>query len=41
MIKPDEEAINRVLFFRRQFASNEVAHKNRRERDRKQSSGGH
>ena len=41
MIKPDEEAVDRVLFFRRNFAANEEAHQNRRERDGEQRRRGH
>ena len=36
MIKLDEETIDRVLFLRRQFTANEVAHQNRRKRQGEQ-----
>ena len=41
MIKPDEEAVDGVFFFGRNFAANEEAHQNRRERDGEQRRRGH
>ena len=41
MIKPDEQAVDGIFFFRRNFAADEQAHENRRERDGEQRRRAH
>ena len=41
MINPDEQAVERIFFFRRNFPPDEPAHQHRGERDGEQRGGSH